>query len=176
MDNRRHLEPFGPDLSRGPFSSNSAGVSAVQIATALAQLRAPVSRADDQILEHADFIRQLADKLFPDEAEAIRMSVSAEESEQITTSIIVNTGRATLLDCWLADYSNGGETDSPPDTVWWLNGTVIETVTDLVHYRVLVPTNGVATALVSVSGARTYRWAASRNGRVFYSSTLFFED
>ena len=75
---RRHVEFFGPDLARGPVLSGSPPVAAVQIATALAQLRVPLSRSDTAIESHAEFIRTLADKLFPDYAASIRMDVGHE--------------------------------------------------------------------------------------------------
>ena len=59
---RRHIEFFGPDLARGPVLSGSPPVAAVQVATQLAQLRAPILRSDTEVEDHAEFIRTLADR------------------------------------------------------------------------------------------------------------------
>ena len=60
--------------------SGSPPVAAVQVATALAQLRVPLLRSDSQIESHAEFIRTLADRLFPDYAADIRMDVGDESA------------------------------------------------------------------------------------------------
>lgn len=172
---RRHLEFFGPDLARGPVLSGSPPVAAVQIATALAQLRVPLSRSDSDIEDHVEFIRTLADKLFPDYAVDIRMDVGDESADTIDTQIRVETKTYTLLRCWLADAKGGGETSLAPTSVTWNSGTVLQTVTTKKQYLILTPTTGVVSVSVNYSGDRTWYWAAARHGRVYYSSALDFE-
>src|SRR4030095_2906773 len=113
-DNRRHTEFFGPDLGRGPFSSNSPQVAAVQIATALAQPRAPLTRAEADWQGHAEFIRGLADRLFHHFPYQIQLDVGVETADNIVTTIRENTGTYSLLHCWLADAKGGGETRTAP--------------------------------------------------------------
>ena len=50
---RRHIQRFGPDLARGPFSSHRVETAARQIATALAQVRAPLTRPAIDVRQHA---------------------------------------------------------------------------------------------------------------------------
>ena len=172
---RRHVEFFGPDLARGPVLSGSPPVAAVQIATALAQLRVPLLRSDTEIESHAEFIRALADKLFPDFAADIRMDVGEESANTIDTQIRVETGTYTLLHCWLADSKGGGETSLAPDSVTWNSGTVLETVTANKRFLIVTPATGVANVTVGYSGDNTWYWAVARYGRVYYSSSLNFD-
>ena len=172
---RRHLEFFGPDLARGPVLSGSPPVASVQIATALAQMRVPLSRSDTDIEDHADFIRSLADKLFPDYAAAIRMDVGDESANTIDTQIRVDSGTYSLLHCWLADAKGGGETSLAPSSVTWNTGTVIQTVTTRKQYLILMPTTGVVSVTVGDSADRSWYWAVARHGRVYYSSALNFD-
>lgn len=172
---RRHVEHFGPDFSRGPFSSSDPEVAAVQIASAIAQLRAPVLRSDSEIQAHAEFVRDLADRLFPDHASQIRFDIGDESSDSILTYIHENSGGHALLHCWLADSAGGGETATAPDSVTWGGGAVVlETITANKRYLVLTPTAGVITATVSYTGAASWRIGVSRNGRVYYSTALTF--
>jgi len=172
---RRHAEFFGPDLARGPVLSGSPEVAAVQVATALAQLRTPLLRSDTELEAHAEFIRSLADKLFPDYAVDIRMDVGDEVSNTIDTQIRVEARTYTLLHCWLADSRGGGETGFAPDTVTWNTGTVLQTISDRKQYLILTPSTGVVSATVGYSGAGGWYWAAARHGRVYYSTRLEFE-
>ena len=172
---RRHVEWFGPDLARGPVLSGSPAVAAVQVATALAQLRVPLSRSDSDIEGHAEFIRTLADKLFPDYAADIRFDVAPEISNNIVTQIRVETSSYTLLRCWLADSHGGGETVLAAPTVTWNSGTILQTVTANKQFVVLLPATGVVSVTVSHSGDHTWYWAAARQGRVYYSSALDFD-
>lgn len=168
------LEFFGPELSRGPFTSNSPAVAAVQMATALAQLRAPLTRADADIHAHADFIRALADRLMPDVAAAVRLDVNPEAGDQIATTIRSETGDHSLLHCWLADSAGGAETSLAPDSVSWSGGVVLQEITVRKRYLIVTPTTGIATPTVGYSGNRTWYWAVMRHGRVFYSAALDF--
>lgn len=170
----RHTEFFGPDLGRGPFSPHRIETAAVQIATALAQIRAPLTRSDDDLRSHAEFIRDLADRLAPDWAAQIAIDVGDELSNAIQTVIRASTGAYGLLDCWLADSVGGGLTTLAPDSVSFSSGTVLETITDKKRYVVITPTTGVVSVSVNYSGARTWRWAVSRYARVYYSSALTF--
>ena len=172
---RRHIEWFGPDYARGPVLSGSAPVAAVQIATQLAQLRFPLTRSDDELGDHAVFIRSLADKLFPDYAAAVRMTVGAESSNVINTLIRIDTGEVTLLHLWLADAKSGGVTGVAPSSVTFLAGSVIHTFAANKHYLVLTPANGVISVTVGYSGDYTWYWAAARHGRVLYSAALDFD-
>ncbi len=168
------LEFFGPELSKGPFTSNSPPVAAVQMATALAQLRAPLSRADADIQGHADFIRGLADRLMPDFAASVRLDVNAEVSDTIETTIRAENGDYSLMHCWLADTAGGGETAVAPDSVSWSGGVVLQEITVRKRYLIITPTTGIATATVGYSGNRTWYWGAMRSGRVFYSAAVDF--
>ena len=174
-DARRHTEFFGPDLGRGPFSSNSPAVAAIQIATAIAQLRAPLSRAEADVFAHAEFIRALADRLFPDFAEQIRIDVAAESSDSIICTVREDTGTNSLLHAWLADSKGGGESGASPDGVSWSGATILETITADKRWQVITPTNGVATVTVNFGGDHTWYLAVARHGRVYYSNALNFD-
>jgi len=172
---RRHVEHFGPDFSRGPFSSSDPVVAAVQIASAIAQLRAPLLRSDGEIRAHAEFVRDLADRLFPDHASLIRFAVQPPSAGSIVTYVHENSGGHALLHCWLADAVGGGETASAPDAVTWGGGaTLLETISTDRRFLVISPPTGVITATVAHSGAGTWRLAVERNGRVYYSNELEF--
>lgn len=176
-ENRRHTEFFGPDLGRGPFSSNSPPVAAVQIAVAIAQMRTPLLRTDAELESHADFIRALADRLFPDIATNVRFVVGTDVSDSISTQIFDDSGQYSLLHCWLADAKGGGETILAPDSVTWGPETVVlETITAKKRFLIVTPASGVSTVTVSYTSDQEWYWAASRGGRVFYSSQLDFDD
>lgn len=172
--NARHLEFFGPDLGRGPFSPHRIETAALQIATALAQPCAPLTRNPGDLQAHADFIRALADRLAPDWAAQLALDVADEVANEITTTIRASVGGYGLLDCWLADSVGGGVTATAPASVVFETGTVLETVVAYKRYLVLTPTTGVVQVRVGYSGARTWYWAVSRHARVLYSSGLAF--
>lgn len=173
---RRHTEFFGPDWSRAPVLSGLPGVAAIQVASALAQLRAPLLRGDTDVESHADFIRSLADRLFPDVASSLKLSVGIESADKITTQIKEDSAQHSLLQCWLADAVGGAETTTAPNAgvTWEPGATVLETITANKRYLVLTPTTGVINATVNHVGARTWYWAAVRQGRVVYSSAMNF--
>lgn len=170
----RHTEFFGPDLGRGPFSSQRIETSALQIATALAQMRAPLSRADDDLRTHADFIRELADRLAPDWAAQVALDVGDETANAVQTVIRASTGSCSLLDCWLADAVGGGLTGTAPTSVAFNTGTVLETIVTNKRFVVITPTTGVIDVTVSYGGVKSWRWAISRYARVYYSAALSF--
>jgi hypothetical protein len=172
--NGRHIEFFGPDLGRGPFSSQRIETSALQIAAALAQIRAPLTRSDDDLQAHADFIRALADRLAPDWAAQVSMSVGAEINNLVTTAIVVPTGAYSLLDCWLCDAPGGGLTATAPSSVTFNTGVVLETIVANKRYLVITPTTGIVDVTVSCALARSWYWAVSRYARVYYSTRLAF--
>lgn len=174
-EQRRHMELFGPDLSRGPFTSNSPTVAAVQIATLLAQLRVPLLRSDSEIAAHADFIRSLADRLMPDAAQAIHLAVGQESANEIYTTIREDSSERSLLHCWLADSPGGGETSTLVDEVEFIGGVVLETVSSLKRYLIISPDSGAVTARVKTALNQTWYWAVERNGRVYYSTALNFD-
>lgn len=174
-DPRRHTEFFGPDLGRGPFSSNAPAVAAIQIATAIAQLRAPLSRSETDVLAHADFIRALADRLFPDFAEQIRIDVSVESASNIVCTIREDTGSNSLLHVWLADDKGGPESTTTPTDVTWSGATILETITADKRWQVITPTTGVATVTVNFTGDHTWYLAVARHGRVYYSNAINFD-
>lgn len=174
MSNQQ-LQFFGPDFGRGPFTPHRLETAAVQIATALAQLRAPLARSDSDILAHADFIRQLADRLAPDYAAQVILDVGNESLDSVVTTIRTGLGTYSLLRCWLADSIGGGETAVSPTSVTWGAGAIVlQTVTANRHYLVLTPTTGVVTATVNYGGVRNWYWSVSRYARVFYSSQVKF--
>jgi hypothetical protein len=172
--NDRHTEFFGPDLGRGPFSSQRIETSALQIATALAQLRAPVSRADDDLRAHVDFIRELADRLAPDWAATVTLAVGTVQNFEVRTEITAPIGTYSLLDLWLADNAGGGLTTTAPDAVSFAAGTVLQTVVDRKRWLVLTSPSGHIDVTVQSFITRTWYWAATRLGRVYYSSRVFF--
>ncbi len=171
---RRHTEWFGPDFARGPVLSGAPEVAAVQIAAALAQLRIPLRRSDSELQTHADFIRNLADRLFPDLAGPVALSVGSEQSDQVTTQITDNSGNYSLVQMWLADNIGGGETATAPDSVSFSGAVVLETVTPNVRFWVITPKTGLANVTVSYAGSKVWYWAAARQGRIVYSSKLDF--
>jgi len=172
--NHRHTEFFGPDLARGPFSSHRIETSALQIATALAQLRAPVARSDDALRAHAEFIRELADRLAPDWAVNLGLAVSPEVADTIRLTITAPVGTYSLLELWLADGPGGGPTSLAPASVSFGVGTVLETVQSGTHFRVLTSEAGVIDVSVTDPGTRAWYWAVTRLGRVYYSTRLAF--
>jgi hypothetical protein len=174
MGNRRHQEWFGPDLLRAPALSGSPPVAGVQIASAIAQLRAPLARDDTAIEDHADFIRSLADKLFPDYAVDIRFEVGGESSDQVDTTIRVDSSQYSLLHCWLSDSAGGGLTATAPDSVSFAGGAVLETITAKKHFLIVAPKTGVVTASVSYTGTQNWYWGVSRFARAYFSTQLSF--
>lgn len=174
MGDRRHLEFIGPDLARGPVLSGSPQTAAVQLATAIAQLRAPLLRSDDALREHADFIRELAERLFPDFATAVRSDVGAAVGGEIKTTMLMPTGVFNLVEVWLADGSGQGVTPTAPLGVNWNIGTVLREIEAKKHYIMLTPDTGVLDVTVVFGSPKTWRWAVARNGRVHYSDALFF--
>jgi len=172
--NQRHTEFFGADLGRGPFSSHRIETSALQIATTLAQLRTPLSRSDDDLRGHATFIRELADRLAPDWAAALSISVDPEISDTIHTCVLAPIGTYSLLECWLADSVGGGVTGTPPSAVVFTSGTILETITSNRRFLVITSGTGVIDVIVSYGGSKTWYWAFTRYGRVYYSSRLYF--
>jgi hypothetical protein len=172
--NQRHVEFFGPDLARGPFSPHRMDAAAIQIATALAQLRAPLTRADNDILDHGDFIRQLADRIAPDYAAYIKIDVGQEVSNSVQTTIRTELGTYSMLDLWLADNYGGGLTSLAPTTVTFNAGTVLQAVVANKHYRVITSATGIIDVTVSYAGVRDWYWGISRHGRGYYSARLDF--
>ncbi len=172
--NGRHTEFFGPDLGRGPFSSTRIETAALQIATALAQLRAPVSRSDDDLRAHVNYIRELADRLAPDWAAQIALDVGPHAGGAIQTTIRAAIGAYSLLDCWLADTTGGPVSSTAPDSVIFASGAVLETLEPNKRFLVIAPTTGVVDVTVTYAGVKTWRWAVSRYARVYYSSALSF--
>lgn len=172
--NTRHTEFLGPDLGRGPFAAHRTETAVIQIAAALAQPRAPLSRSDAELQAHADFIRNLADRLAPDLAVALSFTVGNEVSNNIQTSIRTAVATYSLLDCWLADNLGGGLSPVTPASVTWNSGTVLETIVSDKRFLVITTSTGVADVTVNYSGTRTWRWAVTRLGRIFYSNTLSF--
>ena len=172
--NGRHVEFFGPDLGRGPFSSQRIETSALQIAAALAQVRAPLTRSDEDLRSHADFIRELADRLAPDWAVQLSFGVGAEINHTIQTSIAAPSGTYSLLDCWLADSAGGGVSATAPTTVTFNAGIVLETISANKRFLVLTPATGVVDVTVSYGSAKSWYWAVTRNARVYYSPRLYF--
>lgn len=175
MEQRRRLELFGPDLSRGPFTSASPPVAAVQIAALLAQSRTPLTRSDADIEAHADFIRALADRLMPDFSQGIHFSLAPEVDDCIDTLIREDSGQRSLLHCWLADTVGGGEAENSPDDIQWLSGTVLSNVTYSRRYLIIAPETGVVSVRVKYSDNRTWYWAVERNGRIYYSPAVNFD-
>lgn len=171
--NRRHLEFFGPDLIRTPPLSGSPPVAAIQIAAGIAQLRTPLLRDDAGIAAHADFIRSLAERLLPDYAVNVRMDAGEKVGDEIAVAIHVDAPENALLHCWLADERGGLVTATPPTSVSWTGGTLLREIAGDVHFEILVPDNGVVTATVEASAA-TYYLAATRLGRVYWSTALEF--
>jgi hypothetical protein len=172
--NSRHTEWFGPDIGRGPFAAHQIEVASLQIATALAQLRAPLTRADDDLRAHADFIRELADRLAPDWAVQIALTVAPAAGGVIATNILAATGTCSLLHCWLADGVGGGLTATAPDSVTVRGGAVVQTIEAHRHLLLVTPTSGVLGLDVAYGGIHTWRWAVARFGRVYYSTALEF--
>ena len=174
-ESRRHTEFFGPDLGRGPFTSHIPSVAAVQVATALAQTRVPLTRSDADLLAHAEFIRSLADVLFPDFAEQIRIDVGSESGDTIQCTISEDTRSYSLLHVWLADAKGAGETAVAPASVSFSGGVVLQTITASKRWLILTPTTGVVTATINYASDRTWYLAAARHGRVYYSNAIDFD-
>ncbi len=172
--NERHTEFFGPDLGRGPFSSQRIETSALQIATALAQVRAPLGRSEDELRGHVDFIRELADRLAPDYATTTSLAVGAEVADTIQTTLRTGVAGYSLLECWLADSPGGERTTVSPTAVAFTTGVVLQTIEPGKHFRVITGTAGLVTVSVSYAGVKDWYWAVTRLGVVAYSPRLHF--
>jgi hypothetical protein len=172
--NTGHLEFFGPDLSRGPYSAAQINTSALQIATALAQLRAPLGRSSEDVRNHAAFIRELADVLAPDWAAQVSFAIGNEISDTIQTTIAAVTGTYSVLDCWLSDSVGGGLTVTTPTTLSFSGGAVLETIVIGKRYLVLTAESGLVSISVGFGGSKTWYWGVSRAARVYYSGRLSF--
>jgi hypothetical protein len=174
MAERRHIEFFGPDLARGPVLSGAPETASVQIASAIAQLRTPLDRSDTSILAHADFIRTLADHLFPDYAVQIDSEVGPLSGTSITTTIRAPISEYSVLNVWLADSSGGGLTATAPTAVSWSAGTVLQQLTAKKQYMILTTADGNATVTVTNATGPIWYWALARQGRVYYSTAMHF--
>ncbi len=172
--NGRHTEFFGPDLARGPFPPHRIETAALQIATAIAQLRAPLTRSDADLLAHGDFIRELADHLVPDWAVQIATDVGNESGNAVITSIRAPTGTYSVLDCWLSDSVGGGLTVTAASTVVFNGATILETIVANKRYLVITSSTGSFEVTVTYAGTKSWYWAISRFARVYYSSSLSF--
>lgn len=172
--NERHTEWFGADLARGPFSASYMDTAAVQIATALAQLRTPVSRADADLLAHGDFIRQLADRIAPDYAAYVDMESTPEVSNDIRVDIRTALSSYSIFDCWLADTIGGGLSNYTGATVTFPTGTILQQIVTNRHFRVITSANGLLTVNINYTSTRNWYLAVARHGRVYYSSQLRF--
>lgn len=170
----RHTEFFGPDFARGPFAGGRLDVTALQVATQLSQLRAPLLRSDTDIQAHADFIQDLAERLAPDQYSAVRISVGDELLDTIITSFLVAAPGYSLMDLWLADAPGGGLTTTTPTSVTWSAGVVLQEIVTRKQYRIITTGTGIATVTVTYSSPRVWYWACSRGSRVFYSSQLYY--
>jgi hypothetical protein len=171
---RRHVEFFGPDLGRGPFASSQLDAAAVQIATALAQLRVPLLRSDADIKAHADFIRELADKLAPDSAGFVSVDLGAESANLINVSLRLAAPGRSLLRLWLADSIGGGETSVTPSSWVYSTGTLLQSVTTNKHHLVVTSATGLINLTLGYGGAVTWYLGVARSGRVFYSNPIIF--
>jgi hypothetical protein len=172
--NRRHTEFFGPDLARGPFSASQLDTAIVQIATALAQLRAPLLRSDDEIRSHADFIREVADKLAPDAAQFVSVSVGAEVGDLVSVSVRMAISGRSLLRVWLADSIGGGESGTAAGFFVWNSGAPLQIVTANKQYVALTDSAGVLNFTIGHSGSKTWFLGVARQGRAFYSAPIVF--
>lgn len=172
--NQRHLEWLGPDLGRGPFTPHRIETAAIQIATALAQVRAPLTRADSDLFAHGDFIRQLADRIAPDYAAFLSVDVGPENTNVIQSVFRTALAAHSLLDCWLSDHAGGGLTSFEPDGVTFTHGQILEVIVPRKRYLVITDGAGIATADVTYGGTRAWRWAVCRLGRIAYSDELAF--
>ena len=170
----RHTEFFGPDLGRGPFSSQRIETSALQIAAALAQIRAPLAHTDDDLRSHVAFIRELANNLAPDYATTVKASVGAEAADTIQTTINAGVSGVSMLDIWLADTSGGGRTTTTPASVSVSTGTILMTLDANRYFRVLTSSAGLLVVNVTYLGARDWYWGISRLGLATYSTKLHF--
>lgn len=163
----RHTEFFGPDLGRGPFASSNPSSSALQIATMLAQLRAPVQRDDQQILDHADYIRQVADTLYPDQATFV-----AVETEDLSGLNVVtfrtNSSSRTLLRIWMTDSFGGPPRTFIPTTIV-VTGAVIAQDPARASWEIATNDVGVAQINVTLSQGEEVYWGVARGQRIFYA-------
>ena len=166
----RHTEFFGPDFARGPFASSNLETSALQIATAIAQLRTPLERSDEAITAHAEYIRTLAEALAPDAATSLKISTGDSPLGKSVT-FRANYATRTLLRVWVAGYGGGGPR-SPLDTIIWLSGVVIETIEEGAQYVIATDSGGTASMHISDGAAPLVYIGAARGARIFYSSAI----
>lgn len=168
----RHTEFFGPDFARGPFASSNLDTAAIQIAAAIAQVRAPLTRDDTEISNHAQYIRDLADIIAPETATFVSISFAEDLSSGTIVTFRTNTTRSVLLRLWLADDIGGGVSNGTPSQVFWDSGVVLEEVVTRKHWVIATNTVGVAQALVRTSTELNWYWGVARGSRVFYSSQM----
>ncbi len=165
---------YGPDTGRGPFTSVEVETASLQLATILAQMRAPKGRLDADVQSHADFIRNLADRLCPDFAAQLSIEVFAESANTVHVIITAPTGTYSLIDVWLADAIGGGLTGTAATTVTFNLGTILQTVVDKKHYRVLTTVAGVIDITLGYASAHDWYLGITRYGRVWYSDQVHF--
>lgn len=170
----RHTEYFGPDYGRGPFASSNPETAAIQIASALAQLRVPIQRDDDAIRAHAEFIRELAEQLVPEMATFVQVTVGESDLGR-TVTFRVNPPQRVLLRVWLADSYGGGQTNMAADSIIWITGTIVQTVWEHAHYIIATDGAGLASATIIESGPAEWYWGVARGARVFYAGPMVFE-
>ena len=173
MNSQRHTEFFGPDLARGPFSASALETAVVQIATALAQLRAPLARDDNTILAHADFIRTLADRLAPTVATAVHVDIS-DAAGLKTVTFRASTAARTLLRMWLADTNGGGQTNMGADSFTWLSGSVVDVVAPEKQYVFATDASGTAVVQIGEGGLARWYIGVARGSAVTYAGPLQF--
>lgn len=170
--NDRHTEFFGPDFARGPFGSSNLDTAAIAIATAIAQVRAPLTRDDTEISNHAQFIRDLADIIAPDTATFVSVSFSFELDGGTTATFRANTTQPVMLRLWLADDYGGGVSNETPSGVFWTSGFVLDPVVTDKHWVIVTNSAGVASVFISASSDTSWYWGIARGSRVFYSSEM----
>ncbi len=173
MANASNLQ-YGPEIGRGPFTSTKTQTTSLQLAMILAQMRAPKSGDDADIEAHADFIRDLADRLCPDFECQLSIQVFPEAYDTVRVIITAPTGTYSLLDIWLADIVGGGITSTPVTGVTFALGTILQTVVSLKNYRVLTTAAGVVDMTIEYTAARNWYVGIMRRGRPWYSAQVHF--
>jgi len=171
--NDRHTEFFGPDFARGPFGSSNLDVAAISIAAAIAQVRAPLTRDDTEISDHAQFVRDLADIIAPETATFISIDFTPVTGGGTIVTFRANTLNRVLLRAWLADDYGGGVSNATPDDVTWDTGVELQNIDSSdKHFLVVTNNVGVAQAFVSVSSETDWYWGVARGSRVFYTGQM----
>jgi hypothetical protein len=171
----RHTEFFGPDFARGPFAGSNLDTASIQIAAAIAQVRAPLARDDSEISAHAQYIRDLADIIAPETATFVNVSSEPDAFSGTIITFRANTNSPVLMRFWLADVYGGGISNESPADVYWQDGNVLQSLDNDRQFIFTTNTSGIASLLIESVSSTYWYLGVARGSRVFYTGQITVE-